>query len=265
MSCDIPIDQLYLYLDGELLPSEALTIERHLHACETCQQEAAAQQRVRALLRSTLTRGEAPEHLWTAIRRQLPDQPLDSGRPSRWWPHQPLMTTLAVVAALVVLVVGMRVWFAPAMPAVVQEMVDSQIRSRLMEAPYKRISADPGAIRRWFRDKVAFSILVPQVAKEHYTFQGVRLNYFLDRRVAEIAYTSDGHMLSFLMFSGQHIPLTSMRTVHAGDRVFYVQTYKGYKTVLWKDGTLFCSLVSDVPLSTLLHLARQATGSDSTS
>ncbi|MGQ4808667.1 hypothetical protein NKDENANG_02055 [Candidatus Entotheonellaceae bacterium PAL068K] len=169
MPCELPQTQLYVHLDGELAASEALPIESHLRVCETCQQESAAQQRLQILLRSTLTRKKAPQHLWPAIRRQLLGE-LPSTTPAfRWWRPRRLWVTV---------------------PAVVQEIVDSQIRSRLMEAPYHRIPADSGAIRRWFRDKVAFSVLVPQVAKEQYAFQGVRLNYFLVQRVAEIAYTS---------------------------------------------------------------------------
>ena len=160
---------------------------------------------------------------------------------------------------------GGRVWFAPPAASVVQEIVDSQIRAQLMDAPYQNISSKGGAVRRWFQDKVAFSVLVPEAPGGEYKFQGVRLNYFLDRRVAEIAYVSQNHMLSFLMFSNRDISLQSIRTVPYGQRRFFVQTYKGYNTVLWKDGGYLCSLVSDLRMPALLDIARVAAGNTNTS
>jgi mycothiol system anti-sigma-R factor len=246
MSCDIPKAQLYLYLDRELAPPEALTVEHHLETCDACQREAASHQRLQVLLRRALTQEEAPEQLWTSIQRRLPKEPQNMVHHSRRFARKRLAVALTAVAALLVLAFSIRVWFASPVSVVVQEIVDSQIRSQLMGTSYKKISAEPGAIRQWFHDKVAFSVF---------------LNYFLNRRVAEISYTSPSHMLSFMMFSDKDITLKSLRTVSAGNRVFYVQQYKGYRTVLWKDGDLFCSLVSDLPLTTLLRMAHDATES----
>ena len=264
MMCDIPKVQLYLYLDGELDASEASMIERHLHTCEVCQSETASHQRLQRLLRSTLAYENAPDGLWSDIQRQLPKDTVTASQLSHWLTRKGLVAGLAV-AVLSVLVFGIRLWFASPIPLVVQEIVDSQIRSQLMDASYKTIPADSGAVRRWFQDKVAFSVLVPKIPRGGYEFLGVRLNYFLDRRVAEIAYASRNHMLSFLMFSNQDIALKSIRTVHDGSRVFYVQKHKGYNTVLWKDGDFFCSLVSDLHATALLDIAREAAGSSSPS
>jgi mycothiol system anti-sigma-R factor len=261
MSCDIPKAQLYLYLDRELAPPEALTVEHHLETCDACQREAASHQHLQILLRRALTQEEAPEQLWTSIQRRLPKEPQNMVHHSRRFARKRLAVALTAVAALLVLAFSIRVWFASPVSVVVQEIVDSQIRSQLMGTSYKKVSAEPEAIRQWFHDKVAFSVLVPKVPKDQYAFLGVRLNYFLNRRVAEISYTSPSHMLSFMMFSDKDITLKSLRTVSAGNRVFYVQQYKGYRTVLWKDGDLFCSLVSDLPLTTLLRMAHDATES----
>jgi mycothiol system anti-sigma-R factor len=265
MSCDTPKAQLYLYLDGELAPPEAATIEHHLQMCATCQREAAMHQRLQALLRSAFAHEDVPAQLWDSIQRQLPRESPKASSPSRRLTKKHLLSGLVAMAALLTLVFGIRIWFASRVSVVVQEIVDSQIRSQLMEASYKNIPAEAGAIRRWFHDKVEFSVLVPDVPADRYELLGVRLNYFLNRRVAEIAYASRNHMLSFLMFSDKGITLKPIRAVRVGNRAFYVQKYKGYNTVLWKDGEFFCSLVSDLPLSTLLRVAREATGSDAAS
>jgi anti-sigma factor RsiW len=265
MSCDTPKTQLYLYLDGELATPEAATVAQHLQQCDTCQQEAATHYRLQSLVCATLSQEEVPGELWTTIRQKLPSERLTlaqrvaTSAPRRFWGGA--MAT----AALLVLAFGIRAWLVAPVSTVVQEIVDSQIRSQLMQTAYQELPADPGEIRRWFHDKVEFSVLVPTVPTEGYTLLGVRLNYFLNRRVAEIAYASHSHILSFLMFSDKDITLKSMRVVRVGERLFYVQKYKGYNTVLWKDGAYFCSLVSDLHLTSLLRLAQQVTGSNSAS
>jgi anti-sigma factor RsiW len=118
--------------------------------------------------------------------------------------------------------------------------------------------ATPEAIRHWFDDKVDFAVLVPALPQARYPFLGTRLNYFLNRRVAEMAYMSDGHVLAFVMFADPGLPLSTMSPMHVGNRTVYVQTYKGYTTIFWQDGTLFCSLVSDLHLPALLEVLQQA-------
>jgi anti-sigma factor RsiW len=164
------------------------------------------------------------------------------------------------LAALLLLVAVLRVDWALTVSPIVQEIVDSQLRARLMQAPYKAVAADSDAIRQWFLGQVEFAPPLPAISQTQYTFLGVRLNYFLNRRVAEIGYASGTHVLSFLMFSDQDLSLQTLRRVQAGDRTFYVQSYKGYNTVLWEDGAVFCSLVSDVRMNELLRVARQAVG-----
>ena len=56
-----------------------------------------------------------------------------------------------------------------------------------------------------------------------------------------------------------------MQSVRSGNRVFHVNSYKGYNAVLWQDGEIFCSLVSDLNLEDLLQVARDVTGSNPTS
>ena len=136
----------------------------------------------------------------------------------------------------------------------------AKLRARLMQAPYKSVSADSNAIRQWFHGQVEFAPPLPAISQTQYAFLGVRLNYFLDRRVAEIGYASRTHVLSFLMFPDKGLSLQTLRQVQAGARTFYVQSYKGYNAVLWEDGAVFCSLVSDLHMDELVRVARQALG-----
>ena len=262
MTCDRSQSQLYLYLDGELAEPEAAEFEQHLKACHDCELAATAHYRLQRLLQETLAEEPGADALWHAVEQRLPDEPAEpSGRRHQSLWRRSLRGGAWAAAALALLALGLRFWFAPAAPDVVREIVDSQIRAQLMQTPYEHMARDAQAARRWFDGQVEFATPVLAMANSGYELMGVRLNYFLNRRVAEMAYAADDRAVSFLTFVAKDISLHAMKAVHLGDRTFHVQSYRGYNTVLWRDGEIFCSLVSALDLSELLRIAGQATGS----
>lgn len=258
MPCAYTHEQLYLYLDRELAPEEAQAVERHLQGCASCQQAVAAHRRLQTMLRAALEEEDMPVQLWPAIQQRLAQEGVpirpETRRSTRW---RAWIGTGAMAALLLLAWIG-RSWFAAPLPAVVQEMVDSHIRTRLMVAPYTQVPAQPEAIQAWFRDRVEFAVPVPTLPQEHYRFQGVRVNYFLNRRVAELAYATGTHPLSFFILAEPSLTLTAPHTVRAGQRTFYVQQRKGYTAVLWKDGDMVCGLVSDLQAAVLVSLLQQS-------
>ncbi len=261
MMCDQPKVQLYLYLDGELAPPEAAEFEQHLRTCADCELEATAHHRLQSLMQETLLEEPGAEALWDSIELQLPTEPAERAVRTPLGVSRRTLWHGAIAAALIVLGIGFKSWLSPAVPDVVREIVDSQIRAQLMQAPYEQVPQDATAVRRWFDGQVEFALPVPEMPSRAFDLVGVRLNYFLNRRVAEIAYASDEHIMSFLMFADKDVSLNMMKPVRLGNRTFHVQTYKGYSTVLWQDGEIFCSVVSDLNLDELLQIAGRATGS----
>ena len=199
-----------------------------------------------------------PVQLWPAIQQRLAQEGVPSRpetRRSTWWR---VWLGAGAMAALLLLVWLGRSWLTAPLPTVVQEMVDSHIRTRLMVAPYTQVPGQPEAIQAWFRGRVEFAVPVPNLPQAHYRFQGVRVNYFLNRRVAELAYTTGTHPLSFFILAEPSLTLTAPHTVRAGKRTFYVQQRKGYTAVLWKEGDMVCGLVSDLQAAKLVSLLQQS-------
>jgi anti-sigma factor RsiW len=266
MPCEYTQEQLYLYLDRELAPEESRVVESHLQSCASCQQAVEAHRYLQAMLRVAVEEEEdMPAQLWPTIRQRLAQEVAasrpETRRSTRW---RAWIGAGAIAALLVLAWIGRNGFVAP-LPAVVQEMVDSHIRTRLMVAPYTQVLAQPEAIQTWFRDRVEFAIPVPNLPQKHYEFQGVRVNYFLNRRVAELAYTTGAHLLSFFIFADPSMTLTATHTVHVGKRTFYVQQRKGYTAVLWKDGDMVCGLVSDLRAAALVSLIQQSMSASSAS
>jgi len=117
-----------------------------------------------------------PASLWPAIRQRLAQEVAairpKTHRSTRW---RAWIGSGAIAALLLLVWIGQS-WFATPLPAVVQEMVDSHIRTRLMVAPYTQVLAQPEAIRTWFRDRVDFAVPVLNLPQEHYKLQEVRVN-----------------------------------------------------------------------------------------
>jgi hypothetical protein len=85
-------------------------------------------------------------------------------------PRHCLWLSLGSCAALLLIALAVRLWLTPTVPIVVQEVVDSQIRTRLMGVSYTQRPATSGAIRHWFDGKVDFAVLVPALPQARYPF-----------------------------------------------------------------------------------------------
>jgi len=122
MACERPHPQLWLYLDGELVPPEALDVAQHLRICPTCQREVAVHRRLQALLRTVLPEEDVPAQLWTAIQHRLAQESPPTGHPSTerppsaGRPRHLLWMCLGTLAALALIAVAVRFWFTPAIP-----------------------------------------------------------------------------------------------------------------------------------------------------
>src|SRR5262249_22073582 len=175
MSCERSPAQLSLYLDGELAPPEAHEMAQHLQTCHVCQAEVAAHRRLPGLLPTPHPpRPEegSPGRLWPPIPQPLVQEARTTPpRPARR-PRHRLWLSLGACVALLLGALAVRLWLTPPVPLVVQEVVDSQIRTRLMRVPYTQMPATPDAIRRWFDDKVDFAVLVPALPQARYAFLG---------------------------------------------------------------------------------------------
>src|SRR5262249_20970213 len=84
---------------------------------------------------------------------------------------------------------------------------------------------------------------------------GGRLCYFFRRRIAAYMYHVDGHVLSLYIMSDQDIEFPSRRDAMLGGRPAAVRELDGFAHILWRDGKLYYSLVSNQSTARLIQLA----------
>ncbi len=73
--CERVLQQIELYLDGELVGFERVEIEQHLGACDPCTGHAEFQRRLKEVLRAKCGCRDVPPELSERVRRLLDAPP----------------------------------------------------------------------------------------------------------------------------------------------------------------------------------------------
>ncbi len=68
VDCDEVLEEIQLFVDGEVTSERAATLSEHLRSCHPCMQRAEFQARLKDILRDKC-RTQVPEHLVVRIRR----------------------------------------------------------------------------------------------------------------------------------------------------------------------------------------------------
>ncbi|HEX9237081.1 MAG TPA: zf-HC2 domain-containing protein [Actinomycetota bacterium] len=66
--CDVILQEIQLYIDGEVTSERAAKLEEHLSTCTPCMHRAEFQVKLKEIVRSKC-RLQAPDHLVVRIRR----------------------------------------------------------------------------------------------------------------------------------------------------------------------------------------------------
>lgn len=78
IDCRKVLEQIELYLDGELDPAIATEVGMHLGACGPCMDHSQFQQHLRELLKAKCGCGEVPPHVLDKIRAIFSEPPEDA-------------------------------------------------------------------------------------------------------------------------------------------------------------------------------------------
>ncbi len=261
ISCNEVRRRLELYLDGMLEPIEDHAVHAHLLVCGSCRAEAAVADAVETGLRSAVHADAPPQELWSRIAADLRAQGSDVARLERQ-PRVVRMSRRAALAATALAAVGIvfagRRLTTTGIDAVeLMQTPVNELRSFVDSGrPVDFATADPAELRQWFAPRVEFAPPTPP-AKAGLTLIGGRLCYFFRRRIAAYMYQSGGHILSLYVMADDDIePPSDNPGVMLDGRWAAVREVNGFAHVLWNDGRLYYSLVSEQPASRVTDVAR---------
>ena len=213
MTCADVGRDLDAYVDRELDPASQAALRNHLLDCLSCQRRVDDRGALGRCVRS-LPYYTAPDRLRA---RAL--------APVTRWPSRRRMVTWAAAAALVVSVSGgvallrlPRNSGTPGADAVMADIVNSHMRSLMVDHLLDVQSTDQHTVKPWFAGKLDFSPPVQDLASFGYPLAGARIDYLSERPVAVLVYRRQLHAISVFVWPAAEsvlAPLTwSMRGFH---------------------------------------------------
>ncbi|MGB7624330.1 MAG: anti-sigma factor [Terriglobia bacterium] len=240
MSCKETQPFLEGYFDGELDLAKSLEVETHVQDCPACAATFQELKELRSVLSSNSLYFKAPagmqHRVQSAIRREAPAARLGAivrgWFPLRW-------AGLAVSLALVVLVtwnVAPHFSHRAAEETLVQEIVDSHVRSLMLNHLTDVPTSDQHTVKPWFNGKVDFSPPVVDLTAQGFPLTGGRLDYLEGKSVAALVYQRRQHRINLFIWP-------SPETADANETK---RSEKGYHLVHWAKSGMTYWAVSDL-------------------
>jgi anti-sigma factor RsiW len=238
MNCQDVQNLLHPYSDGELDLVRNLEIEEHLGTCAACARQEKGLRSLRSALSSASLYHAAPATLRTRVQhlQSAPSAPARERR--RPW------VQAAAIAAGILLLIGISatlgVLFSrtttPTGGRVEDWVVAGHVRSLQVNHLTDVVSSDRHTVKPWFRDKLDFSPLVPDLAADGFPLSGGRLDYLDERPVAALVYQRGRHAINVFTW-----PATS-----SGDKGAQKISRQGFHIREWQGAGMNYWAISDL-------------------
>jgi len=202
MNCQDVRHLLSAYADGELDLVHSLQVEEHLGSCPGC---AGAEKNLRSLhtaLAGPSLRYAAPAALRAQIHASLDEAPPSGANRPAVASREPWLRPVALAAGFLVMIgVGATLGILLSRGRTANGrfedwVVAGHVRSLQVNHLTDVVSSDRHTVKPWFRDKLDFSPLVPDLATDGFPLSGGRLDYLDGRPVAALVYQRGKHAIN---------------------------------------------------------------------
>jgi anti-sigma factor RsiW len=242
------LEQISLYLDGELQEPERLTVEMHVQSCAECRAALDAEHELIVAIRNARP-FDTPS---PSLRSNIEELARSSAFHHRFFP----VRSMVALCALLLLAIGI-FWFAAEKPlrehrtSLVNVAVNNHLRYLQGQLPLEVFSDSPEKISAWFTGKLAFNLKLPDYPQrpsepKPYHVEGARLVGFADDFAAYVVYRLKGHPISLLVTSESVAKASGGEEIAWEGLRFHFQSINGWKVLTWSDNGLTYALVSDL-------------------
>jgi anti-sigma factor RsiW len=228
------------YLDGELDVVRSVEVEAHLQECPACSTEYHELRELHSALGSNSLYFKAPAKLrhrvQNAVRGEAPSALSTwlSGwfAPLRW---ASVAASLALVA-LITWNVAPRFSRRSAEEILTQEIIDSHVRSLMLNHLTDVPTSDQHTVKPWFNGKVDFSPPVIDLTDQGFRLIGGRLDYLGGKPVAALIYQRRQHLINLFIWPLPEVANSAQTTL----------SQQGYHVVHWVKSKMTYWAVSDL-------------------
>ncbi len=232
---------LHAHADGELDVASSLDLERHLKTCAACAGEKQSVHSLKAALRQSSFRYDAPDSLRKEVRRMA----RTSGGATSPRFHSLLLWKFLAFGATAFAVLA--ILLPPARNSerdhLLNEAVASHVRSLMAEHLTDVASSDQHTVKPWFNGKLDFAPEVKDFAAHGFPLVGGRLDYLNGRAVAALVYRRNKHFINVFVWPAQNTRKSDL------------QRHRGYSVINRDaDGLRYC-VVSDLNQKELAEFA----------
>ncbi|HKF51084.1 MAG TPA: zf-HC2 domain-containing protein [Candidatus Acidoferrales bacterium] len=223
MACELWLDKLNAFVDGELSAEAQRELDVHLRTCTSCAAEIAGHAQLKSAVKRAASRRYVPS---AEFRRRIESQvpPRKRGTRTRFaWTWAP---ALGLAAAILLAAVWLARRPAGTGAATIGELVDMHAAALASANPVDVISTDQHTVKPWFEGKLPFAVDLPDLTKTEFTLLGGRVTYLGQSAGAGLLFQFRKHRLSAFVFQDR----SEWRSLGAGSAPerqasFWVETW----------------------------------------
>ncbi|MBI3600696.1 MAG: zf-HC2 domain-containing protein [Nitrospinae bacterium] len=264
-------------LDGELKGRKADRVKNHIAGCERCRKELEIVKLSKSLS-GEAEKEKSPFYLKNRIIGLIEERERKESFIERFFPFTPLeisipyrksevkapsfltgftlkhVYTASAVAALVLLVIVPMYYFSDRVSAspIAVKSVNNHLNNTIVDIFDGQMPSGSTELSREFE--------VPGLSWQGIGSPQVNLRYLKERRVAYIAFDKNGHKLSLFIFDINNLKLPEGRIIKEGDKEIFIETFKGFNVLFWREGNMGYSMVSDLGGDEMIRFMKYGEG-----
>jgi anti-sigma factor RsiW len=232
----------------------------HLAGCPTCRSVAEEERDLDRLLEQQLPRYAAPLALKRRLEARLPGAGEPPPPPRRHAALRWAVPGLAgAVAAAALVLLGLRGPTHPQGEPLVAEAVADHLRVVYRDHPVDIESGGPHQVKPWFTGRLDFALPTVFAGNDEFTLEGGAVGVYLDRQAAVLVYKRQLHKISLFVYRADGLSFPKADR-SMGRALASVRQVRGFSVIVWRDGELGYTLVSDVNEADLARLGAEIAG-----